>query len=141
MLSVFDLREKVIVLDWGWIIVDEYRGVNRPKNKLTEQDYGLQVVLHKYSSNQSFGFFLDLDVDGKARIPNPDLEPFVTDLDDRKMVSAVLAAGGGAGGCNLVNCCDTDWYDCKAALVAADVHVQQLIPDWCHAKWRSKECR
>ena len=50
----------------------------------------------------------------------------VTDHADRKMVAGVLAAGGRAGGCTLVNSCDTDWYDWQSALEGADVFVDQL---------------
>lgn len=137
----FDGSDRHIVLDWKWIIVDEYKGVSRPQNKLTEQDYGLQVVLHKFTIGQSFGFLLNLDVHGHAHIGDPALDPVITDLEDRKMVAAVLTAGGKAGGCNLVNSCDTDWYDWKEALDAAGVEVHQLIPEWCFPKWQAKQQR
>lgn len=137
----FEQSDRHLVLDWNWIIVDEYKGVSR-RDKLTEQDYGLQVVLNKFSTGKFFGFLLDCDVNGHARIADNALESAITDLADRKMVAAVLAAGGRANGCNLVNACDTDWYDCKKALEAAGVDVFQIIgKEWCHPKWKAKKRR
>ncbi len=137
----FDSSGRHIVLDWKWIIVDEYKGVNRPHNKLTEQDYGLQVVLHKFTTGQSYGFLLDLDRHGHAIIANQNLDPVINDREDRKMVAAVLASGCKNGGCNLVNSCDTDWYDWKTVLDSEGVEVHQLIPEWCYPKWQAKQQR
>lgn len=137
----FEESERQIVLDWGWEIVDEYRGKNR-RNKLTDQDYGMQVVLHKFSSGQYHGIKLQFDDNGHAIIPDSTLQSVVTDRDDRKMVAAVLATGGISNGCNLVNACDTDWYDCKEALDSAGVYVHQIIGDeWCYPKWQVKQQR
>ncbi len=137
----FEASESEIVLDWGWIIVDEYKGVTR-RDKLTEQDYGLQVVLQKFSTGQLFGFEIEWDEPQSATISDPDLSVVVTDHADRKMVAAVLAAGGLTGGCNLVNSCDTDWYDWQEKMESAGVFVQQLIgAEWCHPKWLAKKAR
>lgn len=133
----FEASERQIVLDYGWMIVGEYRGDHR-RDKLTEQDYGLQLVLSLWSTNRYFGFLLEEEDDGRTRIANPDLDPVVTDQADRKMVAGVLAAGGRTGGCTLVNSCDTDWYDWQGQLEAAGVFVDQLIPEWCHPKWLEK---
>lgn len=137
----FEQSDRKIVLDWAWIIVDEYKGVSR-KVKLTEQDYGLQVVLHKFSTGKSFGFLLDCDANGHALITDKVLESAITDLADRKMVAGVLAAGGRDNGCNLVNACDTDWYDCQNALETAGVDVFQVIgEEWCFPRWQAKKQR
>lgn len=136
----FDQSQRRIVLDYGWEIAGEYRGDNR-RDKLTEQDYGMQLVLQLWSTGRFCGFLLEHNADGSARIAHAGLDPVITDLADRKMVAAVLAGGCNAGGCNLVNACDTDWYDWQAAMEAADVHVEQLIHDWCHTKWLAKQMR
>lgn len=137
----FEASELQIVLDWGWVIVDEYKGVTR-RDKLTEQDYGLQVVLQKFTTGQLFGFELEWDEPQSATISDPALSVVVTDHADRKMVAAVLAAGGDAGGCNLVNSCDTDWYDWQETMESADVFVHQLIgTEWCLPKWLAKKAR
>ena len=83
MLIEFEQSDRQIVLDWNWVIVDEYRGVSR-RDKLTEQDYGLQVVLHKFSTGKSFGFLLEFDANGHALIEDKVLESIVTGKEDRK---------------------------------------------------------
>ncbi|MGU5704193.1 hypothetical protein ACV1C5_21945 [Aeromonas caviae] len=137
----FEDSERQIVLDWEWIIVDEYKGVNR-REKLTEQDYGMLVVLDKWSKGQCVGFTLTWDEPESATITDVALSPVVVDHADRKMVAAVLAAGGFTGGCNLVNSCDTDWYDWQEELELAGIIVQQLIgAEWCYPKWLEKQAR
>lgn len=140
-LILFHASQNKIVLDWEWVIVNEYKGVNR-REKLTEQDYGLLVVLEKFSKDQIFGFKLAWDEHGSASVSDANLSHAVTDHADRKMIAAALAAGGLNSGCNLVNSCDTDWYDWQDAMEAAGVFVQQLIgTEWCHPKWLAKKAR
>lgn len=139
-LMEFEASERQVVLDWTWVIMNEYKGVGR-RDQLTDQDYGLQVVLQKFSTGQLFGFTLNWDAPASAQIDHAALDPVITDHADRKMVAGVLAAGGRAGGCTLVNSCDTDWYDWQPALEGADVFVDQLIPEWCHPKWLAKKAR
>lgn len=133
--SAFEQGAERIVLDYGWEIVGEYQ------NKLTEQDYALQIVLHMKDTERVAWFQLERENDGRTRIACTALDPAITDLADRKMVAAVLAGGCRAGGCSLVNACDTDWYDWQVEMEAADVYVEQLIHAWCHAKWHSKQAR
>jgi len=131
----FAESQRQIMLDYGGAILDEYQ------HKLTEQDYALQIVLQMTSTDRVSWFQLEREADGRTRIAHPGLDPTITDLADRKMVAAVLAGGCNAGGCNLVNACDTDWYDWQDAMEAADVYVEQLIQEWCHAKWLAKRAR
>jgi hypothetical protein len=137
----FEASERQIVLDWDWVIVDEYKGINR-REKLTEQDYGLLVVLGKFTSGKLSGFKLEWDQPDSATISDADLSKVVTDHADRKMIAAVLSAGGRNEGCNLVNSCDTDWYDWQEAMENAGIFVQQLIgTEWCYPKWLAKKAR
>jgi hypothetical protein len=131
----FEQSDRRVVLDYGWEILGEYQ------NKLSDQDYALQIVLHMKDTERVVWFQLEHEADGRTRIGHAVLDPAITDLADRKMVAAVLAGGCNAGGCNLVNACDTDWYDWQAELEAADVYVEQLIHDWCHAKWLAKQAQ
>lgn len=131
----FEQSDRRVVLDFGWEILGEYQ------NKLSDQDYALQIVLHMKDTDRVVWFQLEREADGRTRIAHAALDPAITDLADRKMVAAVLAGGCNAGGCNLVNACDTDWYDWQAAMEAADMYVEQLIHDWCHAKWHAKQAR
>jgi hypothetical protein len=128
----FEQSPRQIVLDYGWTILGEYQ------NKLTEQDYALQIVLQMTSTERVRWFVLEQEADGRTHIAHAALDLVITDLADRKLVAGVLAAGCRAGGCTLVNCCDTDWYDWQTDLEAGDVYVEQLIHEWCHAKWKSK---
>lgn len=129
----FEQSDRQIVYDWGWKIPGEYQ------NKLTEQDYGMRVFLHKLDTGRATGVLVNYDADGHAIIDNLVLRGAITDLADRKMVAAVLAAGGIANGCTLVNACDTDWYDWQTELEYAGVIVEQLLgQEWCYPKWQEK---
>lgn len=140
-LIAFEMGGNLIVLDWGWRIVAEYKGEQR-RLKLTDQDYGLQVVLNKFSTGQFCGVSLEWDTPYSARINHSELSIAIKDEADRKMVAAVIEAGCAKGGCNLVNACDTDWYDCQDKLEAADIFVEQLIgSEWCFPTWQKKQSR
>lgn len=137
----FDSSDRHAVLDWDWTIVEEYRGENR-RTKLTEQDYGMQVILKKFSEGEVFGFTLEWDEPDSAKIDDENLSPVIHDHADRKMVAAVIAGGRRSGGCNLVNACDTDWYDWETDLEKADIEVHQVIgEEWCRPRWESKSRR
>lgn len=70
--------------------------------------------------------------------PANDVITIVHDLADRKMVAAALAAGGAAEGCEIVNACDTDWYEWESVLADAGLVVRQLIDAWCRARHESR---
>lgn len=123
--------ERHAVLDWDWRICGEYL------NKLTEQDYGWLALMRKKDKNEVIWVGLELDVDGHAVLV-PSLADSVTDLADRKMVAAGLAAISEGHVCKLTNACDTDWLDCKAPLAAAGLEVEHLLEDWLRAKWQEK---
>lgn len=140
-----ELREKVLgwliefeqdasrqaVLDWDWRICTEYT------NKLSEQDYGWLALMAKKDRNEVVWVGLDVDAEGKATLPRA-LAGAVTDLDDRKMVAAVLAAQAARHSCRLVNACDTDWLDCGEALLDHGVVIEHLLLDWLCRKWEAK---
>lgn len=119
------------VLDWDWLICGEYQ------HKLSEQDYGWLALMHKRDRNEVVWVGLETDADGNAVLP-PALAATVADLADRKMVAALLAAGGAEGRAKAVNACDTDWLDWTEALDAAGLQVEHLLLDWLRARWRLK---
>jgi len=119
------------VLDVDWHVCGEYR------HKLTEQDYGWLAMMHKIDRNEVVWVDVRLDADGNAVLP-PELAPAVTDLADRKMVAAALAALDTGRACQLTNVSDTDWIDCQAALRAVGLEVENLLPEWLQTRWRSK---
>lgn len=100
------------------------------------------MVLEKFSKGHFLGFQLAWDEPGSATVSDANLSQVVTDHADRKMVAAVLAAGGSSEGCNLVNSCDTDWYDWQDAMERAGIFVEQLVgTEWCYPKWLAKKVR
>lgn len=119
------------VLDWDWHICGEYQ-----KN-LSEQDYGWLALMRKKDKNEVVWVGLEVDVNGHA-VLEPPLANNVTDMDDRKMVAAGLAAISDGHVCKLTVACDTDWLDCEASLVAAGLEVEHLLEDWLRAKWKAK---
>lgn len=123
--------ERHVVLDYDWHICDEYG------HKLTEQDYGLLAIRAKMDRHQVIWVGLDTDEHGNA-VLSPELGEAVTDLADRKMVAAVLAASQECDSCKLTNACDTDWLDCEEALAKANVRTENLLEDWLREKWRSR---
>lgn len=137
-LQEFHGSDRKVILDFEWRIISEYKGENR-RTPLTDQDYGLQVILHKHSTGQTEPVMLAWDENRNAVIPDHTLHGLIHDPADRKMVAAVLKAGGAANGCNLINACDTDWYDWEEPLLRAGVEVEQLIgEEWCRPRWERK---
>jgi len=120
-----------VVLDWNWSICGEYQ------KKLTEQDYGWLVILAKQDRNEVAWVGINEDQDGNAVLP-PELAEAVTDLADRKMVAAALAAQEDGHENRLVNACDTDWLDCEQALINAGIKSEHLLEhEWLRPKWQS----
>lgn len=122
--------ERHAVFDYDWLICREYQ------NKLTEQDYGFLALMRKRDHNQVAWVSLQVDHDGHAVLEDA-LSAAVTDLADRKMVAAALAAGADHHVCRLTNACDTDWLDCADALAAHGVEVEHLIDEWLRRKWQA----
>ncbi|ATP52191.1 hypothetical protein CR512_23825 [Pseudomonas putida] len=120
------------VLDWDWMICGEYQ------HKLTEQDYGWLAIMAKKDRDEVIWVGLESDADGHAILPDA-LAVAVTDLADRKMVAAMLAANDQKHSCSLVNACDTDWLECAEGLAAHGLEVKHLIEHWLRNKWHSMQ--
>ena len=119
------------VLDVDWHVCGEYR------HKLTDQDYGWLAMMHKMDRGEVVWVDVLLDKDGNAVLP-PELAEAVTDLADRKMVAAALAALELGSACKLTNASDTDWLDCQKALRVVGLEVENLLNDWLVARWHTK---
>jgi hypothetical protein len=117
-----------VVLDQNFTIYNEYR------NKMSDQDFGLQVMKTKMELFLLRQVNIDYDSDGKGALPR-DLKQVVYDEDDRKMVAVALADHGRS---TIVNACESDWYDWEEALNQAGVVIEHLIDDWCRSKWNDK---
>lgn len=124
------------ILDWDWHICSEYCNKLNP-----EQDYGWLAMMAKRDHDQVVWVGLELDNDGHALLP-PVLSSAVTDLADRKMIAAILAAQADQHACRLVNACDTDWLDCENVLIAEGVQAEHLLEfEWLRPKWQSMKCQ
>ena len=130
----FETSERRLVLDREGKIDAEYR------NKLGFNDYGLQVLLHKYSVWQIDQVSISLDSDGYAML-EPGLMSVVSDRSDRKLVAAAIDAKNRYGECGIANAADTDWYDWEDALCAEGLEVEQVLPEWSRRRWEEKKQR
>src|SRR5690554_3921156 len=80
-LDHFQQSDSRLVLDTELKIFDEYR------RKLGFNDYGMQVVMHKWSTAAVDNVPVEYDADGSALLPES-LSPVIHDGADRKMVAA-----------------------------------------------------
>ncbi|MGH9891600.1 MAG: hypothetical protein ACREA0_06390 [bacterium] len=108
-----------LVLDELFEIYKEYR------NRLTDQDFGLQVVAEKLNSVRQV--WLDRDADGAVVVPDPSRH---FDPSDHKLLAAALTD---APTISIVNACDSDWPQIEAELLAAGIHVEHIVEVWLRA--------
>ena len=130
-LSAFQHSSKRLVLDGQGVIGREYA------NKLGFNDFGRQVVMHKWSTCQVDQVDVLYDDDGNGFIDGP-LQLIIHDPSDRKMVGAALEAIRVFGETAIANASDTDWYVWEVELLAAGVAVEQILPEWSRAKYNEK---
>ncbi|HNS59296.1 MAG TPA: hypothetical protein PKI25_10025, partial [Nitrosomonas europaea] len=109
-------------------------------HKLGFNDYGIQVVIHKWSTSAVDNVDVQYDADGHA-VLQPPLDSVVYDLADRKMVAAALAARKLYGESTIAFAGDTDWHDWEQALIHAGLSLEPLIEDWSRAKHAEKANR
>lgn len=133
-LTEFQHSNTHLVLDGTGKIWEEYQ------NKLGFNDYGIQVIMHKWSTAAVDYVDVTFDEHGHA-ILEDNLAEIIHDLADRKMVAAVLDAQTSCPPCVLANASDTDWYDWEKVLKENGIEVEQIIHDWAHAKWLEKKAR
>ncbi|NJL29100.1 MAG: hypothetical protein HC897_15055 [Thermoanaerobaculia bacterium] len=118
---------RAMVWDTTWTIYSEYR------RKLTDQDYGLQVVHEKLDSARFVA--IELDDDSNATVP---VEFSSFDRSDRKFLAVLLADEEKS---TLINATDTDWLEIEDDLRAAGVTVEHLLEDWLRTKRAEKKSR
>lgn len=111
-----------LVLDDRLKIYEEYR------NKLTDQDYGLQVVKEKMQMLR----FAEIAWDGEMAVVPEAFRQF--DPSDRKLLAAALTDPSGI---SIVNAADTDWLEIEEALAAAGIEVVHIIESWLRA-WAAR---
>ncbi len=133
-LSEFEQSDCRLVLDGAGEIYKEY---NR---KLGFNDFGIQVVMHKWSTAAVDDVSVDFDADGHGVLPDA-LSPVVHDAADKKMVAAALAAHALYGEGCVAFAGDTDWHDWERDLASHQVELEPIIEAWSRQKHAEKKLR
>ena len=130
-LDRFQRGDSRMVLDASGRIMEEYT------RKLGFNDFGIQVVMHKWSTAAVDDVDVVYDEDGSAILP-PALAALVHDGADRKMVAAALASRQVFGEGCIVFAGDTDWHDWEDGLLAHELLLEPIIEAWSRAKHAEK---
>ncbi|MDP1932619.1 MAG: hypothetical protein Q8L60_14290 [Gammaproteobacteria bacterium] len=133
-LQEFERSDARLVLDAAGEIEKEYH------HKLGFNDYGLQVIRHKWESDLVDIVTVDYDADGNGIVPQP-LDGTVHDLADRKMVAAAVAALSLPGTSAVAFAGDTDWHDWEHELKLTGLTLEPIIEEWSRSKHKEKVLR
>lgn len=133
-LSEFQDSPSRMVLDRAGGIYSEYN------NKLGFNDYGIQVVMHKWSTVAVDNVDVEYDAEGHG-VLNPPLLDVIHDEADKKMVAAALDSHAQYGEGCVAFAGDTDWHDWEANLLASHVLLEPIIEDWSRQKHAEKQNR
>lgn len=131
-LDAFQQSESRLVLDLAGAIYEEYT------HKLGFNDFGRQVVMHKWSTAAVDDVPVDYDDQGHGVLPES-LAGVIHDMADRKMVAAALATHTLHGEGCVAFAGDTDWHDWEEALHAHQVLLEPLIEAWSRRKHAEKQ--
>lgn len=132
----FEQSESRLVLDEAQKIYEEYLD----SRWLGFNDFGLQVVMHKWSTSAVDYVPVDYDAHGHALLPDT-LSGVVHDTADRKMVAAALASHTLYGEGCVAFAGDTDWHDWEATLAGHHVLLEPIIEAWSRQKHAEKQRR
>lgn len=130
-LDEFNTSSSRMVLDSELRIFGEY------SKKLGFNDFGIQVVMHKWSTAATDTVEISFDKDGYGVLPKK-LAPVIHDLEDRKMVAAALEAKALFGSAPVAFAGDTDWHEWENELKKHGVELLPIIEAWSRAKHLSK---
>jgi predicted nucleic acid-binding protein len=133
-LSDFHESTSRLILDSELKIFSEYN------NKLGHADFGIQVVMSKWSQDAVDSVNVVYDSDGNGVLPES-LMRVIHDLADRKMVAASLASHADFGEGCVAFAGDTDWHDWERELAEHDVLLEPIIEDWSRAKHAEKKLK
>ncbi|WP_421575765.1 hypothetical protein [Stenotrophomonas maltophilia] len=133
-LSCFQDSDSRLVLDGAGKILEEY------EKKLGFNDFGRQVVMHKWSTAAVDDVDVEFDRHGEGVLPAT-LAPVIHDGADRKMVAAALEISAEFGDGCIAFAGDTDWHDWEDALAAHRVSLEPIIEVWSRAKHADKKLR
>lgn len=133
-LDAFQQSESHLVLDSAGAIYDEYY------RKLGFNDFGIQVVMHKWSTAAVDDVFVDYDANGNGVLSDA-LSSVIHDTADRKIVAAALESHARFGEGCVAFAGDTDWHDWEAALSQHHVLLEPIIEAWSRQKHAEKQQR
>ena len=133
-LDRFQQSDSRLVLDGAGEIYKEY------VRKLGFNDFGIQVVMHKWSTAAVDDVSVDYDADGNGVLPDA-LALVVHDEADKKMVAAALAAHALFGEGCVAFAGDTDWHDWEVDLAKQQVLLEPIIEAWSRQKHADKQRR
>lgn len=142
-------EQRMAVLEWltcfqnssSHMVLDKAGGIyNEYSNKLGFNDYGIQVVMHKWSTAEVDNVQVEYDEHGHG-ILNEELNSIVHDEADKKMVAAALESHVKFGEGCVAFAGDTDWHDWEYALLEHHVELDPIIEDWSRAKHAEKRLR
>ncbi|RDE04459.1 hypothetical protein DVW87_16220 [Sphingomonas aracearum] len=133
-LDAFERSESRFVFDTENRIWDEYN------NKLGYTDFGIQVVMSKWSKCAVDSVVVDYDEHGHGELPAT-LASVIHDLADRKMVAAALVSHTEFGEGCVAFAGDTDWHDWEENLLAHDILLEPIIEAWSRAKHAEKHAK
>ena len=133
-LDDFQSSSSRMVLDFAGGIYCEYN------NKLGFNDFGIQVVMHKWSTAAVDNVDVVYDEHGNG-VLQPPLLALIHDEADKKMVAAALASHVRYGEGCIAFAGDTDWHDWEADLLANTVLLEPIIEDWSRQKHAEKQVR
>jgi hypothetical protein len=130
-LNSFQSSSCRMVLDQAGGIYSEYN------NKLGFNDFGIQVVIHKWSTAAVDQVNVDYDPHGHGILP-PTLSHIIHDDADKKMVAAALDAHTTYGEGCIAFAGDTDWHDWEKNLEEHNILLEPIIEDWSRQKHAEK---
>lgn len=133
-LDQFNASATRLVLDTENQIYDEYY------KKLGFNDYGIQVVMNKWSTSAVDNVVVAYDKHNEGVLPAT-LATVVHDRDDKKMVAAALASHVDFGEGCVAFAGDTDWHDWEDALARHNVILEPIIEVWSRKKHAEKKHR
>lgn len=133
-LDDFQSSPSRLVLDLAGKIYDEYGG------KLGFNDFGIQVVMHKWSTAAVDNVEVAYDMHGHG-VLQPPLLDVVHDTADKKMVAAALDSRNKYGDGCIAFAGDTDWHDWETELLANNVLLEPIIEEWSRRKHAEKKIR
>jgi len=133
-LDEFQRCDAHLVMDCERKIFDEY------KHKLGFNDFGIQVVMHKWSTAAVDDVPVAYDSQGHGVLPTT-LDSVIHDGADKKMVAAALAAHAKFGEGCVAFAGDTDWHDWEHSLIDHHVLLEPIIEAWSRQKHAEKKHR